>query len=233
MKRFYKDVTVEDVEGGFRVTLDSRAVKTQGGRPQIVPTRGLADLLAGEWAAQGDKLDPTTFAFRDYADYAIDQVRLDRAGAIDALLPYAETDTLCYRADPDEPLYRVQLGLWEPLLTAAEARHGVRFERASGIVHKPQPPETLAALRAVLEGKDEFILAPLRSLTSLAASLTIALAALEPEADAATLYAAANAEEDWQAEQWGWEWTAEERRERRLADFTKAMTFVRAAAKEP
>jgi chaperone required for assembly of F1-ATPase len=232
MKRFYKDAAVEEVEGGFRVTLDGRPVKTQGGRPQIVPTRALADLLAGEWAAQGDKLDPGTFVLRDYADYAIDQVRLDRAGAIDALLPYAETDTLCYRADPDEPLYRVQLGLWEPLLTAAEARHGVRFERASGIVHRPQPPETLAALRAVLEAQDDFTLAPLRSLASLAASLMVALAALEPGADPAALYAAANAEEDWQAEQWGWEWTAEERRARRLADFEKAVRFA-GAAKQP
>lgn len=229
MKRFYQNAAVEAVEGGYRVTLDGRAVKTQGGRPQIVPTRALAELLATEWAAQGDKLDRTAFPFRDYTDYAIDQVRLDRAGAIDALLPYAETDTLCYRADPDEPLYRVQLGLWEPLLTAAEARHGVRFERASGIVHRPQPTKTLAALRTVLDGKDEFILAPLRSLASLAASLTIALAALEPDADPATLYAAANAEEDWQAEQWGWEWTAEERRARRLADFEKAVRFAEAA----
>lgn len=229
MKRFYQDVAVEAAEGGFRVTLDGRAVKTQGGRPQIVPTRALAELLAGEWAAQGEKLDPGTFVFRDYADYAIDQVRLDRKAAIDALLPYAETDTLCYRADPDEPLYRVQQDVWEPLLTAAEAQHGVRFQRTSGIVHRPQPTETLAALRAVLEAKDEFTLAPLRSLTSLAASLTIALAALEPGADAATLYAAANAEEDWQAEQWGWEWTAEERRARRLADFEKAVRFAGAA----
>jgi chaperone required for assembly of F1-ATPase len=194
-----------------------------------VPTRALADLLVDEWADQGDEIDPARFPFRDFADYAIDQVRQDRAETVAALLAYAETDTLCYRADADDPLHRRQHDLWEPLLAAAEARHGVRFVRASGIVHRPQPPETLATLREALDGESEFTLAALRSLASLAASLTVALAALDPEANAATLFAAANAEEDWQAEQWGWEWTAEERRARRLADFERAAQFARAA----
>jgi len=229
MKRFYTDVAVEEVEGGFRVTLDSRPVKTQGGRPQIVPTRALAELLADEWAAQEEEIDPATFVFRDFADYAIDQVRQDRADAVRALLAYAETDTLCYRADPDDPLYGRQQELWEPLLAAAEERHGVRFERASGILHRAQPPETLAALRGALEGEDEFTLAALRSLASLAASLTVGLAALDPGADVPALFAAANAEEDWQAEQWGWEWTAEERRAGKLADFEKAAAVARTA----
>jgi chaperone required for assembly of F1-ATPase len=229
MKRFWNDVTVEEAEGGYRVALDGRPVKTQRGAPQVVPSRALAELLAGEWAAQGEKLDPAAFVFRDFADYAIDQVRTDRAEATAALLAYAESDTLCYRADPDEPLYRRQLELWEPLLTAAEARHGVRFERASGIVHRPQRSETLATLRTTLERENEFTVAALRSLASLAHSMVIALEMLEPDAEPAALFAAANAEEDWQAEQWGWEWTAEERRERRLADFEKAAMFARAA----
>jgi chaperone required for assembly of F1-ATPase len=229
MKRFYKDVAVEQVEDGFRVALDGRAVKTQGRAPQVVPTRALADLLAGEWAAQGEELDPASFVFRDFADYAIDQLRADRTSAIATLLAYGEGDTLCYRVDPDEPLYRRQLELWNPLLAAAEARYSVRFERVSGIVHRPQPPETLAVLGAVLEAEDDFTLAALRSLASLAHSLVIALEALEPDADPDALFAAANAEEDWQAEQWGWEWTAEERRARRLADFEKAAVFARGA----
>lgn len=229
MKRFYENVTVEQSDQGFRVALDGRAVKTPGGAAQIVPSRALAEWLAKEWAAQGEEIDPAAFTFRDFADYAIDRVAPDRAETLAALLAYAEGDTLCCRADPDDPLYRRQLELWEPLLAAAETRHGVRFERGSGIVHRPQPPDTLAALRAALEAEDPFTLAALRSLASLAHSLVAALAALEADADPAALFAAANAEEDWQAEQWGWEWTAEERRAGRLADFEKAAAFARAA----
>lgn len=229
VKRFYKDVATEPHEGGWRVTLDGRPIKTQQGRPQIVPSQALAEALAQEWAAQGEAIDPASLPLRDLADYAIDIAAADPAGTIATLLPYAETDTLCYRADPDEPLHARQRDLWEPLLQRVEARHGVSFERASGIVHRPQPAATLAALKALLEAQDPFALAALKTLASLAHSLAIALEALEDDADPDALWAAANAEEDWQAEQWGWEWTAEEKRARRLADFARAMRFARLA----
>jgi chaperone required for assembly of F1-ATPase len=229
MKRFYKEVAVEEAEGGYRVTLDGRPIRTQGGAPQIVPARPLAEAMAEEWRAQGQDIDTKAFALRDLADFAIDHVAPDPAAAAARLLPYAETDTLCYRADPDEPLYRRQLELWEPLVRAAEARHGIRLERVSGIVHRPQPAETLQTLRGTLEALDPFALAALETLTRLAASLTIGLLALEPDADAEALFAAANCEQDWQAELWGWDVQAEDARKTRLAAFRQAMRFVELA----
>src|SRR5690606_34599542 len=160
---------VEPSEGAWRVALDGRPIRTQGGSPQLVPTAALAEAMADEWRAQGETVDPKALPLRDLADYAIDHVRADRAGTVASLLKYAETDTLCYRADPDEPLYRRQQELWEPLVTAFEARHGVRLERISGIVHRPQPAATLARLGEVLAGLDAFTLAALATLTPLAA----------------------------------------------------------------
>ena len=227
MKRFWKDVTIKEAEGGFRVLLDGRALRTQGGRAQIVPTRALAESLAEEWRAQAEEVDSRSFPLRDLADLAIDHVAPARAAAIASVLRYAETDTLCYRADPDEPLYRRQLALWEPVVAAAEARHGIKLERVSGIVHRPQPATTLARLRENLAGRDDFTLAAVFALAPLAASLTIALEAIEPGADAPALFAAANCEQDWQAELWGWEPEAEANRASRLAAFEAAARFAR------
>lgn len=227
MKRFWKDATVERADGGWRVALDGRPIRTQGGgSAQVVPSKALAEALAAEWAAQSEDIDPAGFVLRDLTDYAIDRIAPDRGETADRLLPYAETDTLCYRADPDEPLFRRQQELWEPLLNTAEKRHGVRFERISGIVHRPQPPETLAKLRAHLAGLDPFTLAALETMTTLAASLTVALLALEDDADIDALFAAANCEEDWQAELWGWDDKAEERRALRLGAFRQAAEFA-------
>ena len=228
MKRFYKDVAAAPAGGGWRVTLDGRPLRTQRGAAQVMPNEAAAQLLAEEWRAQGDEIDPRSFVFRDLADFAIDMVRSDRAAAIDKLLAYAETDTLCYRADPDEPLWRRQQEVWEPLVTACEARHGMKLARGSGIVHRPQGDATLAALRDRLEAEDDFTLAALTTLASLAASLLVALAALEDDADPATLFAAANLEEDWQAELWGWDHEAEAARAAKLEAFTKAALFARA-----
>lgn len=229
MKRFYKDVAVAQAADGWQVMLDGRGVKSQGGRPQIVPSRALAELLAAEWAAQGDEIDPAVFVHRDMADFALDVIQPDRDAAITALLRFAEGDTLCYRAEAGEPLHDRQLELWEPLLRAAEARYDVHFERIDGIIARPQPPATLTRLRAVLAAKDAFTLSALNTLASLSASLTVALAALEPEADAEALWAVANLEEDWQADLWGKDWEAEQKRAQRAATFAQAMAFARAS----
>lgn len=229
MRRFWKDVTVAQVKGGWQVLLDGRAVKTQAGSAQVVPSRALADALAEEWAAQGETVDPDSLPLRDLADLAIDVIAPDRAGTNVKLRGYGETDTLCYRAEPGEPLHTRQLELWEPLLKAAEARWDVHFERISGVIHRPQSAATLARLETVLAAQDNFTLAALTTLTSLAASLVIGLAALEPGADVEALWAAAELEEIWQAELWGKEAEAEMRRARRFAAFRSARHFVNLA----
>ena len=229
MKRFWREIGVERTPLGWGVSLDGRRVRTQRGVPQLVPTRELAEALAEEWRVQSDPVDPAGFMLRDLADYAIDVVGPERSAAIDRILAYGKSDTLCYRAEPDEPLATRQREVWEPLLKSCEMAHGVRFVRAAGVVHRPQPEATLAALRARLDALCPFELAALQTLASIAASLVVGLAALEPRADAAALYAAANLEEDWQAGLWGWEPEAEARRARKLAEFSAAMRFAKLA----
>ncbi len=229
MKRFYTEVATGPAQGGWQVLLDGRAVRTQGGVPQVVPSAALAELLADEWRAQGEEIDPRGFGLRDMADYARDVVAPDRAGALAKLLGYAETDTLCYRADPDTALYQRQLQLWEPLVLAAEERLGVSFERVSGVLYRAQRSETLETLRKALKIHDIFAISGLVTLASLSSSLITALSTLEPDADAAALFTAANAEEDWQAELWGWDWMAEDNRADRAKTFALAVDFIRAA----
>lgn len=229
MKRFYSAVTVAESDGRWHVMLDARALKTQGKRnPQTVPSAAAAQLLAEEWRAQGEEIDSKSFIFRDLADYAIDVVRADRGGIITKLLEYAATDTLCYRADPGEPLYQHQQSLWEPLVTAFEARHDAAIQRVSGVIACPQPEATMAALRQRLESEDDFTLAALLTLAALAASLIVPLAVIDEEYEMPALFAAANAEEDWQAELWGWDEAAENARKARLEAFEKAAQFARA-----
>ena len=233
MKRFYKTVTAEPRDGGWGVLLDGRPIKTVAGSSQIVPSRALAEALAQEWADQGEELDPRAFVLRDMADYAADVVATDRAAVIRGLLAFAGTDTLCYRAEPEEPLAEKQDAVWEPLLHAAERRWDIHFERVAGIIHQAQPAATLARLEAVLAAESDYSLAALNTLASLAASLVIALAAIQPGADADALSDAANLEEDWQVELWGKDAEAQALRERRLAAFAAAMRFARLAGEEP
>ncbi len=233
MKRFYKTVATQVQGDCWRVALDGRLIKTAGGSEQLVPSSALAEAMAQEWAGQGEEIDPSAFQLRDLADYAIDVVSGEaRAALVDELAAYAATDTLCYRADPDEPLYPRQLAVWEPLLASEERRHGVRFTRVSGVIHRPQPPETLQLMRRAVAALEPFPLAALRMLTSLSSSLVIALAALEPDADAQGLWQAANLEEDWQAQHWGSDAEADALRQTRFEAFALAMRFAALARED-
>jgi len=232
MKRFYKQVEITAAQGGFQVTLDGRPVKTVQGHAQIAPTRALAEALAGEWDAQGETIDPASLPRRDMADYAIDVVAASPEGLVDKLTAYGDTDTLLYRADPDEPLYARQMQVWEPIVTTFEAREGVSLKRISGVIHARQSDEALAAMRSRLARLDPFQLAGTEAMVSLAASLIIGLAASEADADAdaLSLWRAASLEEEWQADLWGRDEEAEARTSRREADFLTACHFVQLAA---
>ncbi len=228
MKRFYEKVDTRAAEDqdGWQVVLDGRGLKTVSGTPQIVPTQSLVKAMAAEWSEQGEELDTSRFIYRDMADYAIDVVSDSRKETLTKLLSYGETDTLCYRADPEDALFARQQEVWEPLLAQLEERGNVQFQRVSGIVHKPQSAETLASLRSAIEPRTEFELAALESLAALSASLSIAILASEPDADAESLWRAASLEEEWQADLWGRDHEAEERRAKRRGDFLSAQQFL-------
>ena len=226
MNRFYRQVTTNASAAGWQVFLDNRPILTQAGNPQIVPDRPLAEALADEWRGQGDKIDPRAFPLRDLADLALDHVAQDRAAAIAKLLAFAETDTLCYRAHPDEPLHPRQQEVWEPVLMACENTRGIRFERISGVIHRPQQAFTLATLRDELSAKSSYALAALFTLASLSASLIAALAVADDPAAAEAVFAAANLEEDWQADNWGRDEEADQARAARLAAFAAAARFL-------
>lgn len=228
MKRFYRAAAAVRGADGWQVALDGRPVKTQGGRSLSLPNAVVARLLAAEWAGQGETIDPHGFPMRDLADFAIDVVASDPPAAVEALLRFAETDTLCYRADPDEPLWKRQQEVWEPLLAAGEAREGIAMRRVSGVIHRAQDPAALARLQERLRRMEPLMLAALSALASLTASLMIALAAVQPGADGEALWDAANLEEDWQAALWGRDEQAAERRATRRRDFLAAMAFAQA-----
>ena len=229
MKRFYKAVRVEPVGDAWQIMLDGRAIKTQGGTPQLIPTQSLAKAMAAEWDGQGKELNLRAFVFRDLTDFAIDKVASDPAETLETLGKYAETDTLCYRADPDDALFARQQAEWEPILARAEAREHVRFTRVSGIMHAAQPEATLAHFQGRLSAMDAFALTGLQTLASLATSFAIGLEATQPNADPKALWDAANLEELWQEELWGTDADATAQRNAREADFMQAFKWVQLA----
>src|SRR5690606_301844 len=101
-KRFYQEAEVGEQDGGFVVKLDGKAVKTPGKALLLLPTEQAAQLVADEFAAQGDTLDLASMPVYRLTNTAIDGVANDPQAVLEDILRFSSSDMLCYRADgPD------------------------------------------------------------------------------------------------------------------------------------
>src|SRR6476469_8823608 len=72
-KRFYRAATVG--EGApYPLLLDGRPVKTPAGNALAAPALALAQAIAVEWEAQGERIDPATMPVTRLANTIIDGV---------------------------------------------------------------------------------------------------------------------------------------------------------------
>lgn len=222
-RRFYKEAGYAGGEGGFRLTLDGRPANTPARNPLAVPSEALAGLLAAEWGAQGEAIDPATMPVTRLVNTTLDGVVPRRAAVVEDLAAYAGTDLLAYRAESPERLVTAQAAAWDPVLDWARDELGARPILSEGVMHVTQPEESVAALRGAIEAVDSpFRLAALHTLTTLTGSLILALAVLHGRLDPAEAWAAAHVDETYQAEAWGRDAEAEERLARRRAEFEAA-----------
>jgi len=202
-RRFYAEAGVEAVEGGFAVRLDGRLPRSPGGRPLVLPTRALAGLIAAEWAAQGETIAFAAMRATRLAFTTLDGVIGARDQTAAEVVRHAGADLLCYPAQAPRALAARQAAAWSPLLIWARDDLGLAFAQSQGIVHRPQPPETLARLAKMLADLDAFTLAGMAFATALFGSAVLALALWRGRLDGAAAFAASRVDETFQEEQWG------------------------------
>lgn len=226
MKRFWKEARAARQDGGWGIALDGRAVRTPARAPLLVASEALATAIADEWVAQGETIDPAAMPLTGLANAAIDLAAPDPAAFAVPIAAYAASDLLCYRDDRDTALQAEQAAAWNPLLAWAEARHGIEFTLAQGVLPVDQPAATVAALTGAVRALDPFRLAALAPLVTIGGSLVAALALAEGAFDAAALWEAVSLDELYQERRWGADSEAQQARARREADWYHAARFL-------
>ena len=226
MKRFYKEAAILPETGGLAVLLDGRPVKTPARAPLRLPTEELAEAVAAEWNAQGEEIDPRAMPLTGLANAAIDRVEPDPGAFARGISAYGESDLLYYRSEGPRELVRRQEETWDPLLAWARKRYDIGFELTAGVMHKPQPAQTVERLADAVAARDAFALAAFQPLTTISGSVIIALALAEGEIGLEAAWAAATLDEAWQAEQWGEEELAAQALRARQRDFEAAYRFL-------
>jgi chaperone required for assembly of F1-ATPase len=225
-KRFYKTTGVGVVEGGFTVTLDGRPTRTPGRVPVVVPAAGIATIMAEQWAAQGEVIDPETMPMVRLVNAALES-GADAAPAFRAeIVKYAGNDLLLYRADSPRELVARQEELWDAALVTVARHFGVRFQPTIGILHQPQPEATLARLDEILQEESVLMLTAMVSITGLTGSGILAIGLRHGLFTADEAWTAAHVDEDYQISLWGEVAEAIERRAKRRIEFDAAVELL-------
>ncbi len=202
-KRFWTSTSVHEVEGGFTVQLDARAVKTPAKAPLIVPTRAMAEAIAAEWDAQSGKVNPETMPFTRAANSSIDKIIPLLEAVVDEVAGFGASDLLCYRAVTPEELVARQEMAWDPILRWAAEDLGATLTVTRGIMHVEQPAESLVVLRGLVKGHSPFQLMALHDLVAITGSLVLGLAVARNRLSPEEGFALSRIDELWQIEHWG------------------------------
>lgn len=222
-KRFYKEVTVAAEGEGFAIKLDGRSVKTPAKNALVLATPALAELVAAEWRAQAEVIDPATMPVTRLANTAIDAVADQIDAVADEILRFAGTDTIFYRADAPHALVERQNAAWNPVLDWAASEFGARFILAVGVIHQEQPKTALEAFERALEKhREPFALSALHVMTTLTGSALIGLALAESRLTLDEAWRIAHLDEDWTDEHWGVDAEAAYRRAKRFEEMVAA-----------
>ena len=226
MKRFWKAADVVETDGCWGVELDGKPLRTPARDPLTVPTKALADAVAGEWNGVEEKIDPRGLPLTGLANAAIDRVAPDKQTFADVLARYAEADLACYRAEGPAGLVERQAEYWDPLLGWGQRRFDVDFKTTNGIVHVAQPQATVDRLAHAISTLDPFRLAGLLPLVTIGGSLLAALGVLEGAFMPEQAWEAVSVDDRWQLEQWGSDAEAEAALASRRWDFLAAARYL-------
>lgn len=219
--RFYTSVAISEVAEGFAVTLDGKALRTPARRVLAVPKQRVAEALAAEWDAQTPSIDPARMPLTRLANSILDGVADRRDEVAADIVKYLGSDLLFYRADGPDALIARQAAAWDPIVRWAADALGARFVLAEGIVHQRQPDHAIAAAQTAIPA-DVWTVGALHSITNLTGSALLALALLHGVAGAEKIWSAAQVDEDWNFEKWGFDDLAMTRRTAREAEFNAA-----------
>lgn len=230
MKKFYKEVSTSKDEGGVRVLLDDKPIKSPLGEMLILPTVGMADAIAKEWQVDGDEIQPEKMPLTRFANTSFDRVKKQRKLVEDEIVGFADTDLLCYRADHPEELAKMQTKAWDPILEWLQAEFSITPQVTNNILHIEQNSKDIEKIEALVVSMDDFTLSALHSATSILGSVFLAMALQKGRLSVDAAWDASRIDESYQIKHWGEDQEAKNKAQNDYEGLVSAGFFMKLAA---
>jgi chaperone required for assembly of F1-ATPase len=186
-------------------------------------------VIADEFSAQKDEINPATMPATKLANTVIDGITTDPQPILEDIVRFAGSDLLCYRAQAPRELVELQAEHWDRVIDWYRDAHGANFILAEGVMHVAQPREATAIFASLVNRHaDPFKLGCLHMFATLTGSAMLALAIAEGYLSVEEAFAASNVDEDWNAQHWGEDAEALHRRANRWREMEAAGRLFRA-----
>ena len=211
-KRFYKEVGVKAVQGGWHILLDGRTLKTPGKIILLVPSEKAAQLIAAEWDAQTEHIRPETMPVTRLLNVTVEQTPDNRNTLIAEARKYAGTDVLCYREGEVRLHAEEQAAKWDPILNWA-AKQGVSLKSTNGLIAIEQDSKALDAVADFAKTLPDMELTLFVHLVAVFGSAVLAMAVLKKRLTGEAAFELSRLDEIWQIKYWGEDDEAKERTE--------------------
>lgn len=209
-KRFYKDVSITQGEGGCLVQLDGRTLKTPGKITLLIPTPKAAHLIAAEWDAQTEHIRPETMPVTRLLNVAVEQTPNNRETLIAEARKYAGTDVLCYREGEVRLHSEEQAKKWDPILAWA-AEQGVALKSTDSLIAIEQDEVALNGVAEFARSLPNMPLTLFVHLVAVYGSAILAMAVMKRYLTGEEAYELSRLDEIWQIKYWGEDEEAKER----------------------
>jgi chaperone required for assembly of F1-ATPase len=226
MRRFWREVAPVALAEGFAVHLDGRPLLLPEGGALSLPNAALAAAVAEEWRRLGPEFSYDAVPLTRIVGTATMRIAPAPEASIAALARYGESDLLCYRARAPEALAQRQRAHWQPWLDWAARVLDAPLAVTDGVMPCPQPPASLAALRAALAAQGPIGLAALGILVPVLGSLVLGLAVAAGALDGAAALALAELDALFQEEIWGRDAAQTARRDRVAGEIAAAARIL-------
>ena len=201
-KRFYQDVTVEGEGREWRVLLDGMQLRTPGKLKLSVPSKALAEKLAGEWEAQDERINPSVMPITRLINVAVEQTPDKRGDLIAEARRYAETDLLCYRAPQPRMLKERQAEAWDEWREWGAAQ-GVDLKTTESLNAISQEEASLRAVETYAASLADLQLTLFVHLIAVYGSVILAMAVMQTELSGVAAFDLSRVDAVYQIELWG------------------------------
>ena len=221
-KRNWKSVKLKKSSSGYIIFLDDNILKTPAGTKCLLKSRDIAHEVCKEWSRIKSEINYNYMPYTKMSFLSVDRSERESMELKTKLVAYGMSDLLCYRAEIESDLAKLQSKGWDPLLKWAQTKLNLTFMICNSIMPVEQSRGLELKLLKLVKSIDSLELTTFNELVTLSGSLIISFAIQKKKLSPEKAWKLTRIDEDWQRHRWG------KLEEHRAEDKIKRSLFMQA-----